>query len=164
MKKLVLAIAMALSFVLPAFTTTAAAAEVANRDLDEAVLYWAKSFTAGISKGFSLASGKTVPAAKQTQTDKLANDFAKKTLLPCLNRNGLTAEWIKCQKDPELRKLNDAALQVKDMQGLQAAMVAGYQMMQKKYPNLLVKMTQDQEYVKGFQELTMKIQQILLSE
>lgn len=163
MKKLVLAIAMALSFVLPAFTiTTVSAAEVSeNKELAAAVKYWTESFILGFCKGFTLASGKEVPAEKQAQIVKIADNYAKKTLIPCLQRDNLTAEWIKCQNDPEVRALNAKVSQCKNFQDLQASLVAASQLMQKKYPNL-VKMTQDQEHIKGFQELFMKIQQLFL--
>lgn len=166
MKKLVLAIAMALSFVLPAFTiTTVSAAEVSeNKELAAAVKYWTENCCLGVCKGFTLASGKEVSAVKQAQIMKMADNFAKKMLIPCLQRNNLTAEWIKCQNDPEIRALNAKASQWKNIQDLQATMVAAIQLTQKKYPNFLMKITQDQEYIKGYQELTMKSQQLLLAE
>lgn len=167
MKKLILAIAVALSFVLPTFTGNifAADAEVsAEKELASSVNYWTENFSSGICKGFAMASGKEVPAAKQKTIEKHVADFGAKTLLPFLKRNNLTAEWIKCQNDPEIRALNTKALQAKNMQELQAMMVSSIQLLQKKYPNIIIKGQQDQDYVKGFQALTMKVQQVLLAK
>ena len=167
MKKLILAIAVALSFVLPVFTGNIFAAEAkvsADKEFASAYKYWSENFSTGICKGFALMSQKELPLEKQKLIEKHVADFGAKTLLPFLKRNNLTAEWIKCQNDPEVRAINTKSLQVKNRQDLQASMIASIQLMQKKYPNMLVKMTQDQDYVKGFQELTMKIQQVLLAK
>ena len=167
MKKLILAIAVALSFVLPVFTGNVFAAEAkvsVDKELAPALKYWTENFSTGFWKGFALASQKEVPLEKQKIIGKHVADFGAKTLLPFLKRNNLTAEWIKCQNDPEIRALNTKILQVKNMQELQAVMVSGIQLMQKKYPNIIIKGQQDQDYVKGFQALTMKVQQVLLAK
>lgn len=166
MKKLVLAIAMALSCVLPAFTATAHAAEApaANKALDDAVKYYNKSFCDGLFKAFEVRNNAQVPDAKKAQIEKLSLDFSKKTLIPCLNRNGISADWIKVQSDPEIRKLNDKTLQAKTFQEMQPIFVELYQYMQKKYPDLILKMSKDQEYIKGFHEMTRTAQQILLAK
>lgn len=167
MKKLILAIAVALSFVLPVFTGNIFAAEAkvsVDKELAPALKYWTENFSTGICKGFALASQKEVPLEKQKTIEKHVADFGAKTLTPFLKRNNLTAEWIKCQNDPEIRAINTKSLQVKNMQELQATMVSGIQLLQKKYPNIVIKMQQDQDYVKGFQALTMKVQQVLLAK
>lgn len=167
MKKLILAIAVALSFVLPVFTGNIFAAEAkvaADKELAPALKYWTENSSAGFCKGFALMSQKELPLEKQKLIEKHVADFGAKTLLPFLKRNNLTAEWIKCQNDPEVRALNTKAFQAKNIQDLHASMIASIQLLQKKYPNMLVKMTQDQDYVKGFQALTMKVQQVLLAK
>lgn len=167
MKKLILAIAVALSFVLPVFTGNIFAAEAkvaADKELAPALKYWTENFSTGICKGFALASQKEVPLEKQKIIEKHVADFGTKTLLPFLKRNNLTAEWIKCQNDPEIRAINTKSLQVKNMQELQATMMSSIQLLQKKYPNIIIKGQQDQDYVKGFQALTMKVQQVLLAK
>ncbi len=167
MKKLILAIAVALSFVLPVFTGNIFAAEAkvsVDKELASALKYWTENSSAGFCKGFALASQKEVPLEKQKLIEKHVADFGAKTLLPFLKRNNLTAEWIKCQNDPEIRAINTKSLQVKNMQELQATMVSSIQLLQKKYPNIIIKGQQDQDYVKGFQALTMKVQQVLLAK
>lgn len=167
MKKLILAIAVALSFVLPVFTGNIFAAEAkvsVDKELASAYKYWSENFSTGICKGFALMSQKELPLEKQKLIEKHVADFGAKTLLPFLKRNNLTAEWIKCQNDPEIRAINTKSLQVKNMQELQATMVSSIQLLQKKYPNIIIKGQQDQDYVKGFQALTMKVQQVLLAK
>lgn len=163
MKKLVLAIAMALSCVLTSFAY-AAEAPAANKELDAAVSYYNKSFCSGLFKAFEMRLNTKVPDAKKAQIEKLAQDFSKKTLIPCLNRNGITADWIKLQNDPEIRKLNDKTLQAKTFQEAQPIFVEVYQYMQKKYPDLVLKLSKDQEYIKGFSEMTRTAQQIFLAK
>lgn len=167
MKKLILAIAVALSFVLPVFTGNIFAAEAkvsVDKELASAYKYWSENFSAGICKGSALMSQKELPLEKQKLIEKHVADFGAKTLLPFLKRNNLTAEWIKCQNDPEIRAINTKSLQVKNMQELQATMVSSIQLLQKKYPNIIIKGQQDLDYVKGFQALTMKVQQVLLAK
>ena len=167
MKKLILAIAVALSFVLPVFTGNIFAAEAkvsVDKELASAYKYWSENFSTGICKGSALMSQKELPLEKQKIIGKHVADFGTKTLLPFLKRNNLTAEWIKCQNDPEIRAINTKSLQVKNMQELQATMVSSIQLLQKKYPNIIIKGQQDQDYVKGFQALTMKVQQVLLAK
>lgn len=167
MKKLILAIAMALSFVLPVFTGNIFAAEAkvsVDKELASALKYWTENSSASICKAFALTSQKEVPLEKQKLIEKHVADFGAKTLLPFLKRNNLTAEWIKYQNDPEIRALNTKSLQVKNMQEAQALMVSNIQLLQKKYPNLIIKIQQDQDHVKGFQALTMKVQQVLLAK
>ncbi len=165
MKKLILAIAVALSFVLPTENSFATETKVAaDKEFASAYKYWTENFSAGICKGFALTSQKEIPLEKQKLIEKHVADFGAKTLLPFLKRNNLTAEWIKCQNDPEIRALNTKSLQVKNIQELQAMMVSSIQLLQKKYPNIIIKGQQDQDYVKGFQALTMKVQQVLLAK
>lgn len=167
MKKLILAIAVALSFVLPVFTGNIFAAEAkvsVDKELAPALKYWTENSSAGFCKGFALMSQKELPLEKQKLIEKHVADFGAKTLTPFLKRNNLTAEWIKCQNDPEIRAINTKSLQVKNMQELQATMVSSIQLLQKKYPNIIIKGQQDQDYVKGFQALTMKVQQVLLAK
>lgn len=163
MKKLVLAIAMALSFVLPAFTaTTVSAAEESK--LDAAAKYYAQSVSVGLYKGFELQTGNEISAVKKAQLEKLFMDFTVKSVIPCMKRHGLVDEWIKSQNDPKIRELNAKILKAKSIQDLQPIMVESVQYTQKNYPNLLVKMMQDQVYLKEFQQMTLNARNIILKQ
>ena len=110
MKKIIIAIAVALSFVLPTW-----AAEVntkvfkvpegpgINAAYRGPFIYWAAVETESLCKGFSLAMGEEVPYATKQKIFELAYKHAGKNLLPALRKHEILPEWVFIMSHPDVR-------------------------------------------------------------
>ena len=154
-------IVMAAVFVIGAVLPLQASAGQA--DLDGAVRYYKKTLIDGICHGAKINSGMEISSAKRQQLEQIADKFVNRTLLPFLRKNNMLDEWIKCQNDPEIIRLNDKAMRTSNLNEVQSFMVEALSLMTKKYSGLMNVMTQDPAYMNGFQQLMQEMMTVIVS-
>ena len=117
---------------------SAAAETFSQTQFDIAVKNYKKSFIDGLCLGIKLGSrGKVVVStAQRSKMENMADDFIHKALIPAMQRNDLTAVWVKAQLDPELIQLNNQGRNAKNIYELQLIMGKGVDFINRKYPQM----------------------------